>query len=277
MSITFCNKQFNSVLLNASGNWVSDNYQVENLNNNQYVSGIVLKTCTIESRQGNPWPNFIDMKAYCINNMGLPNNGYEYYSKMRLYYKDKPIILSIDGSNPDDTKYMLEHYSKSINSGHEIVEINISCPNIKSTSNKPIAMSKKLLADFLNHIFKKSYNNLYIGLKLPPYFYDYQINGIANIINQFPVNFITCSNTIPNALNIEPFFKGGLSGLKPIALSNIVAFKKYLNTTTDIIGCGGIESSDDVKDYLKCGAKLVQIGTGYIRNKDIFNIIGCKL
>jgi dihydroorotate dehydrogenase (fumarate) len=282
MSIYFCDKEFKTPLLNAAGNWVSDKYQVQNLNDEPFIGGIVLKTCTVQPRLGNAYPNFVDKTAYCINNMGLPNMGFEYYSRMHLVYRDKPLILSIDGSNPDDTEFMLENYSRILGTEKGTVEINISCPNIRTRTSKPIALSRKILFGYLHQLFKtKRYSNLAIGLKLPPLLYDHQITGIANILNLglFPIRFITCSNTIPNALNLEPLVHGGMSGkcCKPIALANVRRFRELLDSRIEIIGCGGIEDVGDVRDYLECGAKLVQIGTGYIRDADIFRQIGSKL
>jgi len=259
---------------------------VRDLNSDQAVSGIVLKTCTLNAKEGKPWPNFVMKDYYAINNMGLPNNGFVYYSRMHEIYCNKPVILSIDGSITTDVILMLKSYSDIISNiprEHEqtggIVEINVSCPNLGNQS-KPIAISKRLLSEFLHQVFdQKFYTNLSIGLKLPPYFYEYKIKEIAEVINYYPIKFITCSNTIPNALNMMPEVHGGLSGMmnKPIALANVKLFRKYLHPQIEIIGCGGIEQAQDVSDYLQCGAKLVQIGTGYIKNKNVFQEIAAKL
>jgi dihydroorotate dehydrogenase (fumarate) len=54
---------------------------------------------------------------------------------------------------------------------------------------------------------------------------------------------------------------GGGQTMKSVCLANVYQFRKYLNHTIDIVGCGGIESGRDVYDYLLVGAKCVQIGT----------------
>lgn len=79
------------------------------------------------------------------------------------------------------------------------------------------------------------------------------------------------SNSIPNTLPIynEEYvlsnIYGGLSGKinKFIALGNIYTIKKILSETIKIIACGGIETLEDIKDYIEVGASFFQLGSGF--------------
>ena len=78
-------------LFNASGCWVNFENQIENLYSNPLLDGIITKTCSLYQKQANPEPNFFKKEDNSIifNNMGLPNNGYDYYKTLYSYYKKK--------------------------------------------------------------------------------------------------------------------------------------------------------------------------------------------
>ena len=59
---------------------------------------------------------------------------------------------------------------------------------------------------------------------------------------------------------------GGIGGksIKPFGLSNVYYFNRLI-PNIDIVGCGGIENKEDVYDYLQCGAKVVQVGTLFMK------------
>ena len=114
-------------------------------------------------------------------------------------------------------------------------------------------------------------DKLIFGLKLPPYFEIEFINSLAKILNKYSdsIKFITMSNSIPNTLPIynDEFVLsnkyGGLSGKinKYIAMGNILTIKNSLVDVIKVIGCGGIETLQDIKDYQNIGADFVQLGS----------------
>ena len=141
-----------------------------------------------------------------------------------------------------------------------------------------MAYNFELLEEYLTKIFEEvNVGNFSVfGIKLPPFFELSDYEGVSLKISKFPINFITCINSIANGMvidieNEKPVIepKGGLGGIggsviKPIGLSNVYNFKKLL-PDIDIIGCGGIETGKDVFEYLLCGASAVQIGTQFQR------------
>ena len=262
--------KFKNPILNASGCWAMNEEQLDGL---YYcsLSGIVSKTCTIFSKEGNPEPNYYYSKKTDthFNCKGLPNFGYDYYRKLSKKYNDKPYIISLAFDNYNDLKVILSDYDKYCDGKKMLVELNLSCPNLKSVI---IGYNNFKIEKLLSLL--KSYNliNIKFGLKLPPYLQVDLMQEIVNIINNFTdiVKYIVLSNSIPNCIPLEENGKqllskvvGGMSGKtnKNISLSNVIHFSKILDKRIKIVGCGGIDSFQDIDDYLKNGASFVQLAS----------------
>lgn len=286
--------KFDNCIYNASGPRCTNYDELDKLLNSN-SSAILSKSCTLESREGNKGVRYWDSSNilyptnnyFSLNSMGLPNNGYIYYidylDKLYLNNITKPYIISVAGLSLDDNIKIIktinekngEHKNRHSDSSVKIgIELNLSCPNIIGKGQ--LAYDFNQLENYLINIFKLDMTNIDIfGVKLPPYFELNHFEIVANILNKFPIDFITCINSVPNALVIdlntdksviEP--KNGLGGLggniiKPISLSNVYNFKKLL-PNIDIIGCGGVKTGSDVYEMILCGASAVQIGTQYM-------------
>ena len=266
---------FEHPILNASGCWTGTEEQIIELKNNS-LSAVVSKTCSIFSKKGNPECNYYKLENVNIhfNSKGLPNKGYSYYKDISNKFDNKPFILSIAYDLEENMALILKDYDKSI-SETKLVEINMSCPNIeKKIPGYHLILMQKLII----FIFKLKLKNIEFGLKLPPYFEIDMMNNIIACLNESydvcycgfnPIKYILLSNSIPNVfplLNGSPVlakFYGGLSGKmnKYIAIGNVHFFSQSLNKNIKIIGCGGIETVEDIEDYLHCGAHFVQLGS----------------
>lgn len=267
--------KFDNPILNASGCWVINSQQIKSLDNSN-LGGIVSKTCSIFSKNGNDNPNYYYDK---INNVhfnckGLPNYGYNYYRNISDNIL-KPYFLSIAFDKIENMLAILKDYDwyniKIDEADYyckKLVEINMSCPNVHSRIPGYHIEELKEVCEFLK---QQKFNNLSFGLKLPPYFEIEFIVQLADILNNYSdvIKFITMSNSIPNALSmvngefILSKVYGGLSGKinKYISLSNIYTIRKHLSSEIKIIGCGGIETIDDIKDYQKVGANFFQLAS----------------
>ena len=251
------------------------------------AGAVVTKTSTLELRKGNPEPRYYDNILGSINSMGLPNQGHQYYIKMAQKI-NKPYIISMSGMTLEDTILVLTNIiiaKRNLNKKIDGIEINLSCPNIVGKGQ--LAYDFKALDTYLCEICNIYSSLLYnydekpiLGIKLPPYFELSHFEIVSEIINKYPIDFITCINSIANALIVN--YKeettvirpkdgiGGLGGnyVKPTGLSNVrnfyLQFKK-LNKNICIIGCGGIETGKDAFEYILCGADLVQIGTQFYK------------
>lgn len=267
MNFSINNIHFKNQLLNASGCWVLNKTQIEKLYTSQ-LGGIILKTCTLDQNIGNKNINYTKRDIFHFNCKGLPNYGYKYYKQIiEEIENDKPIILSVAYTFIYELKYILLDYDES-KVTNKIIEINLSCPNKQS---RIPGYHKKDIITILELIRFLKIKNTTIGLKLPPYFELEFIYKLSDILNNYSdiLHFITLSNSIPNCLLIEndkPVMSNIYSGIsgkfnKYISLSNVYTFSKRLTKQIKIIGCGGVENINDVKDYLNHGTSFVQLSS----------------
>ena len=257
--------ELTTCIMNASGVHCISETDLEDLNNS--ISGaIITKSTTFEKRDGNPLPRYYDNEYLSINSSGLPNLGYKFYiDQSKILVKSKPYIISVSGLSHNDNINIV----KAINDALYVdgIELNLSCPNIvgKPQIGYDFNAMDNLLKDISNIISPR----LNFGIKLPPYFDMSHFQMVANIINRYNIDSITCINSLGNGIVVENESvtiapkngHGGIGGsvVKPIALSNVVQFSKL--TKCSIIGCGGISNGMDAFEHILCGASAIQIGT----------------
>lgn len=266
---TFAHTKFANPFMNASGvhcMTIEDLQELEKSDAGAYIT----KSCTLEKREGNPSPRYVDLALGSINSMGLPNLGFNYYLDYVLEVQqnqDTPIFFSIAGMSPEENLEMLDSIQKSAFSG--ITELNLSCPNVPG---KPqLAYDFQATEQLLEKVF--AFFKKPLGVKLPPYFDLAHFDQMADILNKFPLTYVNSVNSVGNALYIDTEEEavvikpkngfGGLGGqyIKPTALANVRAFYTRLKTEIQIIGTGGIETGQDAFKHLLCGASMLQIGT----------------
>jgi len=280
-------------IMNASGCRSRYKEQLDQLVANS-MKTIITKTCTLNENIGNSEPNFREINDHIsINCLGMPNSGFEYYRDLLpLYYKAGiTYIISMDASNWNDLRKMLLEYDEFIykmkydlgveDNIREFVEINVSCPNKldveTGTTSRIIAYDPLELTKLLENIKNLELVNLNIGIKLSPYVDKILLKQIANVLITYSsiVKYIVCGNSIPNGMIMnlksgEPLLSvktGGISGTvnRLLGVSNVYHFNKIFNSHSKtisivIIGCGGIETADDIREYFMAGVKGVQIG-----------------
>ncbi len=280
LSTQISNLELDSCLMNASGPLCTTLEQLKNLQNSS--SGcIVSKSATLEHRKGNPEPRYWDHDLGSINSMGLPNEGYQYYIDSAKSLT-KPYIMSVNGLTLEDTLHIVAQVCQEPSiSG---MEINLSCPNLIGKGQ--LAYDLEKMDSYLEAVFhtinsqEDRNKNQIVGVKLPPYFDLHWYPQVTNILKKYPLHFITCVNSIGNGLLVDLENRttrirpkdgmGGIGGIyiKPIGLSNVrnfyLEFQKQ-NVPIQVIGCGGIQSGEDVLEYILCGAQAVQIGTQLYR------------
>lgn len=261
--------EFNSYVLNASGPSCSTLEELKIIGDSG-SSVIMMKSSTIEPRQGNEEPRYAKLLCGSVQCMGLPNLGYQEYIKFSSQLKkyNKPIIASVAGLCGEDYKKMVEAFQ---NSEADLIEVNLSCPNLegKPQAAYDFEQSEEILKSI------SDLGNKPIGLKLPPYYDFAHIKQMAELIKKYNVSFVTCINSVGNVLVIDPETetpiikpKKGFAGLggsciKPIALANVRKFYELLKGEVQIFGVGGIESGADVFEFLLAGADAVQVATTF--------------
>lgn len=163
-----------------------------------------MKSCSPQPREGNPSPRYVEVELGSINSMGLPNHGYkaylDYAAKLKAKNPEKPIVTSIVGFSPDDFLMLIEAFQQDKNV--DILEVNLSCPNV--VGKPQIAYDFETTDELLAKIFAIYDGEKPIGFKLPPYFDPVHTQMMADILGKYPVDFITCINSVGNTLIIDP-------------------------------------------------------------------------
>lgn len=278
MSLDICGSvgpvSLKSCLYNASGARCASTQELHALGQSQ-AGAILSKSCTLEPRLGNPSPRYIETHWGSINSMGLPNEGWAYYAHLAesLDTYSKPYIMSVSGLSLEENTAIIRHLAQDTKAHISALELNLSCPNVpgKPQTGYDFEQVRRVL-DQVCPLTKQP-----LGVKLPPYFDLIHFEIMAQILQEYPLCFVTCVNSIGNGLVIDPQTetvvikpKGGFGGIggdfiKPTALANVRQFRLLLPPRFDVIGCGGVRSGTDAFEHLLCGASAVQIGTQLMR------------
>lgn len=227
------------------------------------LGGISTKGLTLEAREGNSGIRIYETSSGIMNSIGLQNPGVERFIEEELPFmesKDTIILANLGGST-------IEDYLKGIellnNTSIDIIELNISCPNVKQggmafgikcdsareivrlskkTSKKPLVVK---LSPNAENIVDMAYTCVEAGA-----------DGLS-LVNTFNALAIDIDNRRPVFKNIT----AGLSGpaIKPIALRMVYEVSRIVNVP--VIGLGGITSAEDAIEYIMAGATAIQIGT----------------
>jgi dihydroorotate dehydrogenase (fumarate) len=287
-----------SCIYNASGCRCTNKEELDLLNSTDSISAIVSKSSTLEPRTGNIEPrSYFQNIQYSINSMGIPNHGFKYYADYYLSGNcNKPFIQSIYPFNSHELVSMFGHLNTLEFKTPYLIELNVSCPNVKgqcnnlSRENGSLTMNK--LEEYLDIVKQNNINNIPLGIKLMPYYLLSDFDQVSNIILKYQENikFITCINSVINGLEINIDTEtsvikpnngcGGVGGLPclPIGLSNVHNFNQRLGDKIDIVGCGGVSTGAEVFKYLLAGATAVQVGTALcVEGISIFDRLSSEL
>ena len=245
------------------------------------LGAIVTKTITLKPRQGNPPPRTCETPAGMINSIGLENPGLDKFIEEKLPFLKKigiPIIVSIASEGDADEFIIL---SKRLDKIKEVaaIELNISCPNIKSpvTSHQSPVKGKHNL---ISQDAKATYNlvkavrkvtNKTLITKLSPNVTD--IAEIAQAAQSAGTDAVSLINTL-TGMSVDVNTRkpkitavtGGLSGpaIRPVAVRMV--WDVYQKIKIPIIGMGGIMDTQSALEFFIAGASAVAIGTANFIN-----------
>lgn len=266
LSVKLNNLKLKNPLLLASG-CVSFGEEISKIFSLNKIGGLVTKTVTLNSRQGNEQPRIFETKYGLLNTIGLQNPGFDFFYRNILPALKKlntKVIISI-GGNTDELQTM----AKKLSNITEAVELNLSCPNVQKSYKKIIAQDKKETYRAIKKI-KEVYTKTIIA-KLSPNVTD--ILEIAFAAKNGGADILCIANTYQGmAINIETkksqlsTIIGGYSGpaIKPLTLK--LVYEVAQENILPIVACGGIVDYKDVLEYLIAGASAVQIGTANFFN-----------
>ncbi len=237
------------------------------------AGAVTTKSIGPKPRKGYKNPSIIEIyPGTFINSVGLGNPGInEFLSEIKEIKKHNiPLIVSVFGSSNEE---YLKVATKAEDAGADAIEINISCPHAEVSS---IGIDKDLTYKIVK--FLKKTLTIPLFVKLNPNVTN--IVEIALAAEKGGADGVVAINTLA-ALKIDVNTKrailshgsGGLSGkaIHPVAVK--IVYDLYKAIKIPIIGCGGIDSWQDVVEFFLAGASAVQIGTGLYKGVEIITEI----
>jgi dihydroorotate dehydrogenase (NAD+) catalytic subunit len=229
------------------------------------IGGLVVKGLSREPMEGAPSPRLIETPSGMLNAVGLQNVGVRAFVAEKLPILRKyatAVIANVFG-------YCLEDYVEVIRvlegtEGLAAYELNISCPNVKK-GGMQFGADPGAVAEVVGTARKAAVRRP-LWVKLSPMVAD--IGLIARAAAGAGADALTVANTYPAMALDSATGKsrlgnatGGLSGpaIKPITLRLVWEVRKSVEIP--VIGLGGVETVDDVLEYLSVGAVAVEVGT----------------
>jgi dihydroorotate dehydrogenase (NAD+) catalytic subunit len=233
------------------------------------LGAIVVKGLSLEPSRGNPPQRIVETPCGMLNAIGLENVGLAAFIKEKAPFLRKlstPVFVNIYGKSITEYAELAARLEDiDVVSG---IEVNISCPNVKS-GGIAFGAYPESAAEVVKTIRKQT--NRPLMVKLSPNVTD--ITEIAKAVEGEGTDSISLINTITGmAINIETRrpklanITGGLSGpaIKPVALRMVWQVVRSVNVP--VIGIGGIMTAKDALEFLIAGATAVQVGTANFIN-----------
>jgi dihydroorotate dehydrogenase (NAD+) catalytic subunit len=233
------------------------------------LGAIVVKGLSLEPSRGNPPPRIVETPCGMLNAIGLENVGLAVFVKEKLPFLrhlDTPIFVNVYGKSTKEYAQLAARLEDV--DGISGIEVNISCPNVKS-GGMAFGAYPESAAEVVRAIRKQTVRPLMV--KLSPNVTD--ITEIARSVEGEGADSISLINTITGmAIDIETRrpkianITGGLSGpaIKPVALRMVWQVAQTVNVP--VIGIGGIMTAEDALEFLIAGAVAVQVGTANFIN-----------
>ena len=238
----------NPVLV-ASGTFGYGEEYSQFLNLNE-LGGIVTKSVTLNPTAGNPPPRLAETPAGLLNCIGLENPGVDVFIKEKLPFLRKfntRIIVNIAGGEKSDYLELTEVLNKK--EGIDALEINVSCPNVK-TGGYNLGINPKEVYSLTKSL--KKITNLPLIVKLTPNVTD--ITETAKAAEDGGAEALSLINTLLGmAIDIST------QKPKPVAVRMVWQVAQKIKIP--LIGMGGIMGSEDALEFVLAGASAIAIGT----------------
>lgn len=270
LNVDICGINFKNPVIAASGTFgFGDEYN--ELFDVSALGGICTKGLTLEKCSGNSGIRIYETSSGILNSVGMQNPGIDEFKKNKLPYMNNlgtVVIANVGGRS------ILE-YIKAVellnDSDVPIIELNISCPNVKC-GGMAFGINSDIAYKVVSEVRKSCKKILWV--KLSPNAED--IVRMALKCEEAGADALSLVNTFKGmAVDIKkrrPVFDNvfaGLSGpaIKPIALRMV--YEVCRKVKVPVIGMGGISNYEDAVEFIMAGASAVQIGTANFMKPDI--------
>ena len=267
MKVNLAGVEFKNPVMEASGTFGSGAEYGEFVDLNK-LGAVVTKGVANVPWPGNPTPRIAETASGMLNAIGLQNPGIDLFTKRDIPFLkqyDTKIIVNVCGKSTEDYLEVVERLGDE---PVDMLEINISCPNVKEGG---IAFGQDPKAvEAITKAVKKVAKQPVI-MKLSPNVTD--ITEMARAAEAGGADVLSLINTL-TGMKIDIYKQdfalanktGGLSGpaIKPIAVRMVY---QVANTVKiPILGMGGIQSGEDAIEFMLAGASAVAVGTANFNN-----------
>lgn len=262
LSVKIAGVSFSNPLIAASGTFgfgreYGEFYPLSEL------GGISCKGITLRRRDGNPPPRISETPSGILNAVGLQNPGVDVFIKEDLPWlkqQGTTVIANIAGNTIEEYCQMAEKLSDT---GVDMIELNISCPNVKS-GGVQFGTSCESVGNITGEVRRFCKKPLIV--KLSPNVTD--IASIAQAAEAAGADAVSLINTL-TGMRIDintrrPIIRnntGGLSGAAVFPVAVRMVWQVANAVKIPVIGMGGISKWEDAVEMLMAGAAALQIGT----------------
>lgn len=248
-------------VMSASGTFGSGMEYEEFVDLNK-LGAVVTKGVSSIPWEGNPTPRVAETYGGMLNAIGLQNPGLDVFVKRDIPFLqgfDTRIIVNVCGKSVNDYIEATERLSEE---PVDMLEINVSCPNVKEGAIA-FGQDPKALDNITREI--KAHSKKPVIMKLSPNVTDIAL--MAKTAENAGADAISLINTITGMkidINRRKFVlankTGGLSGpaIKPVAVRMVYQCAQAVKIP--IIGMGGIATAEDAIEFLMAGARAVAVG-----------------
>lgn len=259
--------ELNNPVMTASGTFGSGEEYSELVDINK-LGAVVTKGVANVPWPGNPTPRIAETYGGMINAVGLQNPGLDLFIKRDIPFLQKynaKIIVNVCGKTTEDYCEAVERLSEE---PVDLLEINVSCPNVKE-GGIAFGQDPRALFNITKEVKKVSKKP--IIMKLSPNVTD--ITEMAKAAQEGGADVLSLINTLTGMkidVNKRKFVlankTGGLSGpaIKPVAVRMVYQVAQCVNIP--IIGMGGIMNTEDAIEFILAGATAVSVGTANFAN-----------
>lgn len=262
LKVNVCGVEFKNPVIPASGTY-GYGREYECLYPLSKLGGISVKGTTLKPRQGNQGPRVAETPAGMLNSVGLQNGGAEKflnYELPNLLTKDTRIIANIAGASIEECAELASLINPST---VDMVELNISCPNVKQGG---AAFGTDCnVAAAVTAAVKKELPDKPLMVKLSPNVTS--ITDIAKAVEAAGADALSLINTLLGMrIDIKtrrPILRnnvGGLSGPAVFPVAVRMVWQTANAVKIPVIGMGGISTWEDAVEMMMAGASAVQVG-----------------
>ncbi len=262
-SVELCGVTLKNPVMTASGTFGSGQEYGEFVDLNK-LGAVVTKGVANVPWPGNPTPRVAEVYGGMLNAVGLQNPGIELFCKRDIPFLkqyDIKIIVNVCGHT---TEEYIEVVERLADEPIDMMEINISCPNVKE-GGIAFGQDPKAVEAITKEVKKRAKQP--VIMKLSPNVAD--ITVMAKAAEAGGADALSMINTITGMkidINRRKFVlankTGGMSGpaIHPVAVRMVYQSAQAVNIP--IIGMGGIMNADDAIEMILAGATAVSVGTG---------------